>query len=73
MNANLLSNLQALLDFHKVPSQLNLRAEYISSNCDCDLSEIKYFLNGTGNLSKGVMRKLADFFEVDVFWLLKKN
>lgn len=72
MNVDLLENIQALLDFHKIPRNIQPRVEYLSQNCACDAEEVEKFLLGESNLSKGIIKKMADFFEVDLFWLLGK-
>jgi hypothetical protein len=72
MNVDLLENIQALLDFHKIPKHIEPRVEFLSKNCSCEASEIEMFLLGESNLSRGLIKKIADFFEVDLFWLLGK-
>ncbi|MFO1258983.1 MAG: hypothetical protein U1E78_11315 [Gammaproteobacteria bacterium] len=73
MNADLLENIKALLDFHKIPRNIQPRVDYLSQNCACDAGEVEKFLLGESNLSKGIIKNIADFFEVDLFWLLGKT
>lgn len=72
MNHILIENIHALLDAQQVPKCSKSRASYLAQNSEANVKEVELFLKGKGPLSKGVLQKVADFFEVDVYWLAGK-
>ncbi len=71
MNFTLVENVVALLDYSKVPQDLKSRAAYLATECGATPEEMEAFLAGLAPLSKGLVQKIADKFDVDLVWLTK--
>lgn len=73
MNYTLLENVQALLDYNKIPNDHEIRAAYLCEQCSLSNEDVTAFLLGEKNLPLGEVRKLANAFEVDLLWLVGKT
>tara|TARA_R110002110_G_scaffold257491_1_gene473481 strand:+ start:9563 stop:9784 length:222 start_codon:yes stop_codon:yes gene_type:complete len=69
MNYILIDNIHALMDDNEMPKGPKTRAKYLAKHCDTSVEEIELFFIGEGGLSKGILKKIADLFEVDIHWL----
>jgi len=69
VNHILIDNIHALMDDSLIPTGLENRAKYLAKHCDTSVEEMELFFSGEGGLSKGILKNIADLFEVDIHWL----
>lgn len=73
MNNALYENILAILESVNLKSCVTNRANYLSKECNIPRDEVEYFLSGKKNLSMSSIKKIADTFYVDLWWLLGKS